>query len=88
MRSQMLPFAAAIFLLCVPATLVAQTGKPDLQQLQLVTRLPGELPQRIMVLAYDGEKLWAPIYLGRGRYAKLDPVTLGWESKSQKHSYY
>jgi len=87
MRNHMLPFTAAIFLLCVPATLVAQTGKPDLQQLQLVTRLPGELPQRIMGLAYDGEKLWATIYLGRGRYARLDPVTLGWESNDQDEHY-
>lgn len=32
-----------------------------------------------MGLAFDGEKLWAMIYLGRGRYATLAPSTLGWE---------
>jgi hypothetical protein len=78
MRNRMLFFAAAVFLICAPGTFVAQAGAPDLRQLQLVARLPPELPQRIMGLAYDGEKLWATVYLGRGRYATLDPITLGW----------
>ncbi|HUS09610.1 MAG TPA: hypothetical protein VMZ30_04015 [Pyrinomonadaceae bacterium] len=87
MRNLMLCFVAAIFLLCVPVTFLAQAGYPDVRQLQLVARLPPELPQRIMGLAYDGEKLWATIYLGRGRYATLDPLTLGWALDEQdEHS--
>ena len=54
-------------------------ARPNLRRLTQVSQLPSELPQRVMGLAYDGEKLWATVYLGRGRYASLDRNTLGWE---------
>lgn len=52
---------------------------PDVERLALVAQLPAELPQRILGFTYDGEKLWAAVYLGRGRYATLNPLSLGWE---------
>jgi hypothetical protein len=76
-----------VLLLCVFVTAVAQTGAPDVSELKVVTQLPPELPQRIMGLAYDGEQLWATIYLGKGRYAKLDPGTLKWSTDTDaKHT--
>jgi hypothetical protein len=63
----------------------SSTGTPNLAELQLVAQLPAELPQRITGLTYDGEKLWAAIYLDHGRYATLDPATLKWTiSNDQK----
>jgi streptogramin lyase len=58
---------------------------PDLRQLEQVAQLPPELPQRVKGLAYDGEKIWATVYLGSGRYASLNPQTLAWEV-SRDHS--
>ena len=69
---------AAVFVLCFTTFTVAQTSPPNLGELKLVAQLPPELPQRISGLAYDGEQLWAAIYLGRGSYAKLDPASLTW----------
>ena len=69
---------AAVFFLCASVIAVAQTGVPDVGELKVVAQLPSELPQRVMGLAYDGERLWAAIYHGRGAYAKLDPATLKW----------
>jgi streptogramin lyase len=54
-------------------------GAPILSALRLVTELPKELPQRVSSLAYDGEKLWATIYLGRGIFATFDPATDTWQ---------
>jgi len=51
---------------------------PQLGALKLVAQLPAELPQRVLGLAYDGQKLWVPIYQGSGRYATLDPSSLQW----------
>lgn len=87
MRNPLLFSAAAMFLLCVPVISVAQSGNPDLPEMELVAQLPAELPQRIMGLAYDGEKFWATIYLGRGRYATLDPATLNWETSQENEHY-
>jgi hypothetical protein len=50
-------------------------SSPNLAEFQFVTQLPAELPQRLTGFAFDGEKLWATVYLGRGRYATLDPAT-------------
>ena len=80
MRNLLLLPAAAVLLLCVWVTAVAQTSFPDVSELKPVAQLPPELPQRITGFAYDGERLWATIYLGRGRYAKLDPATLEWST--------
>ena len=51
---------------------------PAAGKLELITQLPQELPQRVSDLVYDGQKLWAIIYHGQGRYATFDPVTYGW----------
>ncbi|HEY0005905.1 MAG TPA: hypothetical protein VGB17_14075 [Pyrinomonadaceae bacterium] len=59
---------------------------PNIRELKLVAKLPAELPQRISSLAYDGKNIWVAIYLGRGQYAILDPLTLVWEvSNSEQH---
>ena len=87
MRNPLLFSMFAMFLLCAPVTAGAQTGNPNLPELKLVAQLPPELPQRIMGLAYDGEKLWATIYLGRGVYATLEPSTLTWGSKNDHEQY-
>lgn len=59
---------------------------PKLGELKLVTRLPRDLPQRVTGFAFDGEKFWAAIYLGKGRYATLEPATLTWKkSESEEH---
>lgn len=50
-----------------------------ISELKLVAQLPAELPQRISSIAFDGEKIWVAVYHGRGQYATLDPVTLGWK---------
>jgi hypothetical protein len=57
----------------------AAPATPYLGGLKLVTRLPAELPQRVMGFSYDGQKFWATVYLGRGQYATLDPATLEWQ---------
>jgi hypothetical protein len=69
------------FALCAspPARADQNPVRPDLRGLEQVSQLPPELPQRVMGLAYDGENLWATVYLGKGRYASLNPHTLGWE---------
>lgn len=60
--------------------------RPNLEELQLVTRLPSELPQRVSGFAFDGEKFWAVIYQGRGRYATFNPQTRSWQaSNSNDH---
>ena len=85
MRNLLLFLVAAVFLLSGPVTSIA--GEPDLRELKRVAHLPPELPQRIMGLAYDGEKLWASIYLGKGRYSTLDPSTLNWATNNEdEHS--
>jgi hypothetical protein len=79
MRHVLLLSVIAILLICPCANAGTNSGSPDLGGLQLVTQLTAELPQRVMGLAYDGEKFWATLYLDRGRYATLDPSTLGWK---------
>ena len=62
-----------------PAVIATAPGAPIVKGLRLVTELPKELPQRVSSLAYDGEKLWATIYLGRGIFATFDPAKDVWE---------
>ena len=88
MRSIMLRsllFAAALSL--APGAAAARAGGPDLGGLRLVTQLPAELPPRVTGLAYDGQKLWAAVYLGGGRYAVFDPSTLGWEVSREEERH-
>lgn len=61
-------------------------NNPNIGELKLVTQLPSELPQRISSVAFDGKNIWVAIYLGRGQYATLDPLTLNWKiSDSDQH---
>ena len=56
----------------------SKASVPAVDKLEFITQLPKELPQRVSDLVYDGEKLWAIIYHGKGQYATFDPVTYGW----------
>lgn len=87
MRNSLLCCMAAVVLSGTSVTGVAQISNPDPRELKLVTHLPPEVPQRLMGLAFDGEKLWATVYLGRGRYATLDPATLKWQSEVESEHY-
>lgn len=59
---------------------------PKLGELKLVTQLPIEFPQQVTGFAFDGKKFWAALYIGKGRYATLDPTTLTWKkSESEEH---
>lgn len=87
MRYSLLASLATVILLGTLNTSIARPGDPEITELRLVAQLPRELPQRITGLAYDGEKLWATIYLGRGRYATLSPSTLTW-TFSQENEHY
>ena len=86
MRNVLLASLLAI-LTCSVANATSPRNRTDVGGLQLVAQLPKELPQRIMGLAYDGQKLWATVYLGRGRYATLDPSTLLWEISSEDRQH-
>lgn len=77
MRTLLLACVFAIVCVC-PCVNATTPSSPNFNELTLVTQLPAELPQRVMGLSYDGQKLWAPVYLGRGQFATLDPVTLEW----------
>ena len=77
MRTFLLASVFTILSVC-PCAHAATPSSPALNGLQLVTQLPAELPQRIMGLSYDGRKIWATVYLGRGQYATFDPATLEW----------
>jgi hypothetical protein len=81
LKSVLLYSLLVAFALCAsqPARADGSQVRPDLRGLEQVSQLPPELPQRVMGLAYDGEKLWASVYHGGGRYASLNPHTLGWE---------
>ena len=86
MRKVMLASVLPILMICPCVNAAGSSRSPDLQGLQLVAQLPAELPQRVMGFAYDGEKFWASIYLGRGRYATLNPSTLLWKvSDDEEH---
>jgi hypothetical protein len=58
-----------------------------LDRLQLVAHLPSDLPQRISGFAFDGEKLWAMIYQGQGRYATVNPNTWSWIESSDQSAH-
>lgn len=84
MRNLLLACLFAIFV-AGPSTAATGNAGPDFERLKLVAELTPEVPRRITGLAYDGEKLWAAIYLGQGLYVTLDPVTLKWTiNKEQK----
>src|SRR5262245_4541338 len=74
-----------VFFVTGPSVNAAVNAEPDFELLKFAAQLPPELPQRITGFAYDGEKLWAAIYLGQGLYVTLDPSTLKWTiSKDEK----
>lgn len=85
MRNVWLAFLLAISIVGPSVRSASAYAAPDLDGLKRVAQLPPELPQRVSGFAYDGEKLWAAIYHGRGLYATLDPSTLKWTiGKEQK----
>lgn len=59
---------------------------PLIDELQAVSQLPAEIPQRVTALAFDGEKLWFAVYLDKGRYATYNPKNGEWKySDSEPH---
>lgn len=88
MRKLLFACVLAIFIVCPSANAATPPATPNLDALQLVTQLPGEVPQRLMGLSYDGKKLWATIYLGKGQYATFDPAAFQWQvsSDAEQHS--
>lgn len=78
MRKLLLTCLLVFFVTGPSANAASANAEPDFERLKLVTQLPPEVPQRITGFAYDGEKLWAAIYLGQGLSATLDPSTLKW----------
>lgn len=86
MRNVLLASLLAI-VICPFANANPSHSHPNLSGLQLVAQLPEELPQRISGFAYDGEKFWATVYLGRGRYATLDPATLLWKINHEEQQH-
>ena len=87
MRNILLRPVLVLILFCPCANAGTASGSPDVRGLELVAQLPAELPQRIKGFAYDGKKFWAAIYLGRGRYATLDPATLSWEASGDDEQH-
>lgn len=84
MKNLLLLSMTALILSLTPVAIVAQDSSPNPGALKLVAQLPPELPQRVMGFAFDGEKLWATVYHGEGRYATLDPTTLTWNAKLKR----
>jgi hypothetical protein len=78
MRNVLLTSALALLFILFCVNAGSSSATPDLQGLQLVAQLPPQVPQRIKGFTYDGEKFWAAIYQGGGRYVTLDPLTLQW----------
>lgn len=71
-----------------PASEATREGAsgPKLGELKLVTQIPREFGPRVTGFAFDGERFWVALYVGRGRYATLDPSTLTWKkSESEEH---
>lgn len=87
MKTLSLACVLALLIICPCLNAAATPSSPDFNGLQLVTQLPRELPQRIMGFSYDGKKIWATVYLGRGQYATLDPVTLEWNVSRDVKEY-
>ena len=78
MRNVLLTSAIALLFILSCVNAGSSSSSPALHGLQLVAQLPPEVPQRIKGFTYDGEKLWAAIYQGKGVYVTLDPLTLQW----------
>lgn len=94
------PLKLLLLTLLVSVPAVAQPEAPNLHavatrgvstapkpgELKLVTQIPREFGPRVTGFAFDGEKFWAALYIGRGRYATLDPTTLTWKkSEPEEH---
>lgn len=78
MRNVLLTSALALLFVFSGVNAGSSSASPDLHGLQFVTKLPAQVPQRVTGFTHDGEKLWAAIYQGGGRYVTLDPSTLEW----------
>src|SRR6185437_11457205 len=91
MRKLLLASLLGTLIICHGTGLSFASHAPDARReplLKLVTHLPADLPQRVLGLAYDGQKLWVPIYLGRGRYATLDPSSLEWTIDDTRKAHF
>ncbi len=59
---------------------------PVIGELKQVSQVPDIIPQRITGMAFDGEKLWFPVYLSKGHYATFNPKTEEWKySDDENH---
>lgn len=59
---------------------------PIISELKQVSQVPDKIPQRITGMAFDGEKLWFPVYLSNGHYATFSPQHQEWNySDNEKH---
>lgn len=87
MKNLLLLCVLALLITCPAVNANSSDSGPTLGELKLVAQLPPELPQRISGLAYDGQKLWATIYLGRGEYATLNPSTLEWKISDERKQH-
>src|ERR1043165_5992671 len=87
-RTLLLAFLLALFITSPSVNAASVNLGPDFEQLKLVTQLPAEAPRRVSSIAYDGEKLWAGIYMGQGIYATLGPFSIYfvgvWNKKNKK----
>lgn len=87
MRNVLLASLLLAILACPVVNAGSSPRRINVERLELVAQLPEELPQRIKGFAYDGQKLWATIYHGGGRYATLDPSTLIWQISSEEQQH-
>jgi hypothetical protein len=78
MRNVLLTSAIVLLFILCGVNAGSSSAGPVVAELQFVTQLPADVPQRVTGFTYDGEKLWASIYQGRGVYVTLDRSTLQW----------
>jgi hypothetical protein len=70
----------AITVLLIAFEMIPAQKTPVLKELREVSPLPAEVVQRASALAWDGNKLWVPLYLDRGRYVTYDPSRSFWDT--------
>lgn len=80
-------FALILFIITFVISAYSQKV-PVVAELKQVSQVPAGIPQRITGMAFDGEKLWFPVYLSKGHYAIFDPKTGEWKySDDEKHHH-
>jgi hypothetical protein len=53
---------------------------PAINELEQVTQLPPEVPQRVGGIAFDGKRIWFALYAAKGMYATYDPDAKKWDT--------